>query len=188
MENKRYNIIATAHGDQVMSDTKTALEYADEIQNDKEPYALKIAKELREAVGDRVLHDQAAQCLEDDCDYLKKIAESIKSRNLGNAVDLREAVELAMSVLCRNKADAPYRAWCEYDNAIEKCKSALAAPPLNCHLYADEEEARKAFLAERCQHQCGDCTVRKDKTALCHPCGIEWLFSTAKKGATDGSK
>ena len=74
---------------------KYAIDYANEVLADKEPYALKVAKELRQAVGDRVLLDQAAQCLEDDCDYLKKIAESIKSsccHIAGKAVKLRDAL------------------------------------------------------------------------------------------------
>ena len=87
-----------------------------------------------------------------------------------NMKAMREAVKLAMSVLCRNEADAPYRAWCEYGNAIEKCKSALAAPARECDRFADEKQAdalHAAFieLCNRCDCPMG-CDYRKSPRFL----------------------
>jgi len=56
---------------------KTPEEYAKEILGDKNPYALKLAKRLEASDGDKALHQDAAQCLRDGCDYLRNIAESI---------------------------------------------------------------------------------------------------------------
>ena len=50
-----------------------------EIRKDKKPYALKVAKELeKSSFGDRVLMDDAATCLRDDCTYIKEIAGRVE--------------------------------------------------------------------------------------------------------------
>ncbi len=69
---------------------------------------------------------------------------------------------------------------------LKTCEKALAAPARNCDLYADKVKARTAFLSEKCEDPCGNCTVFSGSDALCHPCGIDWLFAISKKGATDG--
>lgn len=72
---------------------------------------------------------------------------------------------------------------CHAKNTID---TSLAKPPRNCDKYPTVAEARNAFVCEKCDDPCGDCTVRDDDYALCRPCGIEWIFATAKKGANDG--
>jgi len=64
-------------------DIETAADIVAEIRKDKKPYALKVAKELdnRATFGDRVLLDDAATCLRDDCKYIKDIADRIESAN-----------------------------------------------------------------------------------------------------------
>ena len=64
--------------------------------------------------------------------------------------------------------------------------AALAEPPRNCDIYPTVAEARNAFVCEKCDDPCGDCTVCDDDYALCHPCGIKWLFALAKEGGNDG--
>lgn len=49
-----------------------------EIKKDKKPYALKVARELEEqSIGNRVVLEDAATCLRDDCAYIRKIATQI---------------------------------------------------------------------------------------------------------------
>lgn len=51
-----------------------------EIRKDKKPYALKVAKELeKSSFGDRVLMDDAANCLRDDCGYIFQIADRVEA-------------------------------------------------------------------------------------------------------------
>lgn len=97
------------------------------------------ADELAIHLGDQHTLVEQKKQLADRLDQIRMRMEIEQAKLRGNSAALREAVEAAMSVLCRNKADAPYRAWCEYDNAIEKCKSALAAPQRNCDKYATAE-------------------------------------------------
>ena len=66
---------------------------------------------------------------------------------------------------------------------IETCEEALKSPPRNCDVYKTKDAARKAFLAEKCHHPCGNCNVSEASDALAHPCGIDWLFAKAEGGA-----
>lgn len=50
-----------------------------EISNDTKPHALEVAKELgKQCVGNKVLMDDAATCLRDDCRYIQDIATRLK--------------------------------------------------------------------------------------------------------------
>ena len=61
-------------------DIETLSNIVSEIRKDKKPYALKVAKRLEESTcGDRVLMEDAANCLRDDCDYIKKIADRVEA-------------------------------------------------------------------------------------------------------------
>lgn len=50
-----------------------------EIRRDKTPYVLKVAAALDNASGDKVLNDDAAKCLRDDCDYTSGLADRIEA-------------------------------------------------------------------------------------------------------------
>lgn len=65
----------------------------------------------------------------------------------------------------------------QYLQLFEIADNAIAEPARNCDKYDTEPEARKAFLAEKCKDPCGDCSVQSNEDALCHQCGIKWLFS-----------
>lgn len=69
--------LANAH------DIETMADIVSEIRKDKKPYALKVAKGLKNyaTFGYRVILDDAATCLRDDCKYIKDIADRIESAN-----------------------------------------------------------------------------------------------------------
>lgn len=61
-------------------DFETSDDIISEIRKDKKPYALKVAKELeKSSFGDRVLMDDAANCLRDDSTYIKEIADRVEA-------------------------------------------------------------------------------------------------------------
>lgn len=178
---------------------KSAREYADEILKDKKPYALKIAKELRKAEGNRVLLDQAAQCLEDDCDYLKKIAESIKASQCDNA-KLREVVELLARVFLPPKEEYPaeygggkvpddeWLAWLRPMQA--RARAALSSPARNCDIYSESRTATK-FDAIYKGPRDGVCIAKTKRERNIHTYYIKlikWLFAKAKMEANDFEK
>lgn len=101
-----------------------------------------------------------------------------------NMKAMREAVKLAMSVLCRNKADATYLAWCEYDDAIQECRAALAAPPRNCDLYGGDYKMLHTKWSEWTASPSGRNPNNTMKMTF-----SEWLLATAnEKVAIDGAK
>ena len=59
---------------------------------------------------------------------------------------MREALEYASRVLARWRQDAPFSAWNEYGEAIDKCRTALAKPPRNCDVGTAEEQAERFIL------------------------------------------
>ena len=97
--------------------------------------------------------------------------------DIGNAAKLREAL---VQIVALAQQDQPRFA------IISTAETALAEPPRNCDIYPTVAEARNAFVCEKCDDPCGDCTVCDDDYALCHPCGIKWLFALAKEGGNDG--
>ena len=69
----------------------------------------------------------------------------------------------------------------EMANALDKAKAALAAPPRNCDRFKTKEEAAIAFAKEKKQW------IPQQVLWELAP-WLDWLFATATKGATDGSK
>ena len=60
-----------------------------------------------------------------------------------NMAIVREALEYASRVLAKWRQDAPFSAWNEYGEAIDKCRAALSAPPRNCDVGTAEEQAQR---------------------------------------------
>ena len=102
-----------------------------------------------------------------------------KSSAVGNAAKMREALEQIlwclewMSDNTENKSIKDHLA-----KPIELAKSALSAPPRNCDLLSDAQEALAAIHEDRCY-----VNNPIDERRLT----VEWLFAEAK-GETDGSK
>lgn len=65
-----------------------------------------------------------------------------------NVKAMREAVEYASRVLAKWRQDAPFSAWNEYGEAIDRCRAALAKPARNCDRFRDWEETLSAFREE----------------------------------------
>ena len=72
-------------------ENETLTDIEEEIRADKDPYSAKIAAELDEqTVGNRVVMQDAAQCLRDDEAYIKGLADRIaaaRKRELKEIVD-----------------------------------------------------------------------------------------------------
>lgn len=62
------------------------------------------------------------------------------ANNQGNAAVMHEALKFVSKVLAKWRLDAPLRAWNEYDEAINRCRTALAAPLRNCDVVTVEEQ------------------------------------------------
>jgi len=56
----------------------------------------------------------------------------------GNVAAMRKALARATRTLSAWRRDLPCRAWSEIDEAIDKCNTALAAPPRNCDIPAKD--------------------------------------------------
>jgi hypothetical protein len=70
-------------------DFETSDDIVSEIRKDKKPYALKVAKELEKSYfGNKVLMGDAATCLRDDSNYIKKLADRVE------AAERREQYEI----------------------------------------------------------------------------------------------
>lgn len=104
-----------------------------------------------------------------------------------NMKAMREALDEIQDKITQWRNDGIIEHW-QYSQLWDIADAALAKPARNCDVYEDEAEARRAFLEGKCEHPCGDCTVTDDEDALCHTCGLEWLFAPANKGETDGGK
>lgn len=63
----------------------------------------------------------------------------------GNVAAMREALKYASRVLAKWQQDAPFSAWNEYGEAIDKCRASLSAPARNCDRYATWDKAWDAF-------------------------------------------
>ena len=67
-----------------------------------------------------------------------------------NMAAMREALEYASRVLAKWRQDAPFSAWNEYGEAIDRCRAALAKPPRNCDRFGgDIDKLREACARER---------------------------------------
>lgn len=126
-------------------DFETSDDIVSEIRKDKKPYALKVAKELEKtSFGDRVLMDDAATCLRDDSNYIKKIADRVE------AAERREQYEIC-HVISRLLADS----WLLRESDERNGKPyKLFGEPLTvaygrfaCQLYRAANIQRKFWLA-----------------------------------------
>ena len=84
-----------------------------------------------------------------------------------NMVAMREALEYASRVLAKWRQDAPFSAWNEYGEAIDKCHAALAKPPRQCDVGNAEEQAKR--LREFCKNH-------RDGIRRCSKCPVERIF------------
>ena len=87
---------------------------------------------------------------------------------------MRNALEFTPRVLAKWRQDAPFRAWNEYGEAIDRCRAALSKPPRNCDVGTAEEQ-EKRFM-----HYC-DSKVCNRRDCACgyeelfrHKCAIRW--------------
>lgn len=110
-----------------------------------------------------------------------------------NAAALREALDCALVVLDGFGYGRPDCVRAAYD-----CKTALAAPPRNCDRFANEAEARKAFIVwyNTVYELWGDkwnevsiCDLKHNVDDILQDY-IKWLFSPVEdmKGEANGSK
>ena len=93
----------------------------------------------------------------------------------GNAAAMREALEYASRVLAKWQQDAPFSAWSEYGEAIDRCRAALAAPPRNCDVGTAEEQ-RERFNVYCDQRICIHCELPMNG------CRFVWAQMPYEKG------
>ena len=102
-----------------------------------------------------------------------------KSSSVGNAEAMREALEQILWCLGWMSDNADNKTIKDHlAKPIELAKSALSAPPRNCDVLSDTQDALAAIHEDRCY-----VNNPIDERRLT----VEWLFAKAK-GATDGSK
>ncbi len=70
-----------------------------------------------------------------------------------NIVAMREALEFASMVLAKWRQDAPFRAWNEYGEAIDKCRAALDVPMRNCDTGTADEQLPRFVSAWEVAHR-----------------------------------
>ena len=145
-----------------------------------------VRKYVKETTPDRVM----LGVIEVWCD--EALAAPPASAPAANAAAMREALSDACYAMFNflKKQNGGYE---EMANALDKAKSALAAPPRNCDRFATAVEADKAFNGFCAAERTGKC-----KPAECMlpsgtgatSCQLAWLFApaTKQKGETDGGK
>ena len=101
-----------------------------------------------------------------------------KSSAVGNAAKMREAVDKLLNFLRWEYAQDYPTPRDKLADAIDIGVAALSAPPRNCDLLSDAQEALAAIHEDRCY-----VNNPIDERRLT----VEWLFAEAK-GETDGSK
>lgn len=101
-----------------------------------------------------------------------------------NMAELREALEYASRVLAKWRQDAPFSAWNEYGEAIDRCRASLAAPARNCDVMSLAVARRVWYAKEIIPRLNGDLPLGEEIPFE------EWLFNpaTEQEGETDGSK
>ena len=126
-------------------DIETLGNIVSEIRKDKKPYALKVAKELeKSSFGDRVLMDDAANCLRDDCTYIKEIADRVEAAKEREQYEICHIIsKLVMdSELLRDSDERngkPYKLFGE--------PLTIAYGRFACQLYRAANIQRKFWLA-----------------------------------------
>ena len=113
------------------------------------------------------------------CHFADRLEAALK-RERGNMAKMCKALEYASRVLAKWQQDAPFSAWNEYGEAIDRCRAALAEPPRNCDmpLVTDgpaDNNADKAWLAFK--HRNPDAYFDVPGLLRC----IDWLFAPATK-------
>jgi len=105
------------------------------------------------------------------------------NKPVGNAAATREALEYASRVLAKWRQDAPFSAWNEYGEAIDRCRAALAKPPRNCDKMPDIDNLTMHDLAKSPCKSTLAYASREELLAL-----VRWLLAPAaeRKGETNG--
>ena len=150
------------------------------------------AQEMRD-MAEQILHtdddwyEDAGYMLRQAADMIEREAPSEKSSQVVNAAAMREVLEsiasMAEQIECSfASSDETVYAFmnesCLAHNILECARSVLSAPPRNCDLISDSQEALEA--------------IHEDRAYVNNPIDerrltVEWLFAEAK-GETDGSK
>lgn len=99
-----------------------------------------------------------------------------------NAAAMREALERATRMLSAWRRDMPYRAWSEIDETIDKCNTALSAPPRNCDVGTAEEQVER-YNKFRFSRKCDECPVYLVGESV--DCGVRWAQRPYEKGEND---
>ena len=126
-------------------------------------------------------HDCGRMRWDDIVEALCKEVERIRhesSGSLGNTTAMREALEYAARILAKWRQDAPFSAWNEYGEAIDKCRAALAAPPRNCDKFDTKDKAREAFQKLRGHCVWADVSLWDNRDEI--EAFLDWLFATKK--------
>ena len=96
---------------------------------------------------------------------------------------MREALEYASRVLAKWRQDAPFRAWNEYGEAIDKCRAALAKPPRQCDVGTAEEQVERfenfclkhiGCAEETGGRHCVGCPLEKASKHITQKCELYW--------------
>lgn len=95
--------------------------------------------------------------------------------------DMREAVEYASRVLAKWLQDAPFSAWNEYGEAIDRCRAALAAPLRNCDVGTAEEQCDR-FLRFCQSRGCVNCEIGDGNRAKFPSCELVWAQMPYEEG------
>ena len=126
-------------------DIETSDDIVSEIRKDRKPYALKVAKSIEESSsGDRVLMEDAANCLRDDSAYIKEIANRIEAASRREQYEICHIIsKLVMdSELLRDSDERngkPYKLFGE--------PLTIAYGRFACQLYRAANIQRKFWLA-----------------------------------------
>ena len=99
-----------------------------------------------------------------------------------DAAAMREALDEILETINKWRANNEMEHW-QYSQLWDIANAALAEPPRNCDLYDSKEFARKVH-EEYCSKYISAASNKFD-----FPMEFDdWLFATATKGETDGSK
>lgn len=109
-----------------------------------------------------------------------------------NMAELREALEYASRVLAKWRQDAPFSAWNEYGEAIDRCRASLAAPARNCDVGTPKEQLDRFDTFCHDQKSCEPCPCNQILPSGEERCNcFEWSqmpYEEERKGAADESK
>lgn len=152
---------------------------------------LKIGRDYQNKDGYRGAHYDTVKLLCDTIEYQQERLET--KTEVGDRAKLREAYEFAEEFLRDYGTD-----WKLHNKLCDMLKSALAEPQRNCDRFANEAEARKAFIVWYNTvyglygdkwNEVSSCDLKHNVNDILQDY-IEWLFSSAEdtKEEPDGSK